>query len=383
MIICVYKYDIKTKCHYKYTCFYGFFILLIILNIMSCRIGGDMEIYSYKYEYVYKSFLEVDLINEFTTGKEQPGWILLRLFAKSVCDNIIFFKLIHALFVNFSIAHFFKKHTTHIFSAVLAYFIVSYFNYNFEILRESISVSIFLLAFDFMIAGKWLKYLAYFFVAYLFHESALVMLIIPFFFLFRKLTIGYMFGLLMIIYFVFLQIDLMSILLEIVPDQAYFYDKFYAYMNSSTYGENEVNLLMFTLASFVMPVISYYILRLYRRNNYFSIIILISVVFNLLTAKIFIFYRFNNYILIPLSVAYVEVIYIISKKIVICKKEVLSIPLLIVYLMYKTYSIYFQNESMANGKFYNRYYPYSSLIDRDISNDRIKFMNNIFRSQYR
>lgn len=383
MLFCIYIYDIRKSCRYKYTCFYGLFVLLIILNVMSYRIGGDMEVYSYRFEHEYKSFFEVDLANELTTGKEQPGWVLLRLFAKSVCDNIIFLKLILALFVNFSIAHFFRKHTTHIFSAVLLYFVVSYFNYNFEILRESISVSIFLLAFDFILKGKWVKYLASFLVAYLFHESSLVMLLIPVFFLFRKLTIGYMFGLLIIIYVIFLKIDLMGVLLAIVPDQASFYDKFYDYMNSSTYGDNEVNLLMFTLASFVMPIISYFILKLYRRDSYFSFIILISIVFNLLTAKIFIFYRFNNYILVPLSLAYIEVMCFLSKKIVVSKRHFLFIPLLTIYLMYKAYSIYFQMESMANGRFYNRYYPYSSLVDTEISNDRMKFMNNIFKSQYR
>lgn len=383
MLFCIYIYDIRKSCRYKYTCFYGLFVLLIILNVMSYRIGGDMEVYSYRFEHEYKSFFEVDLANELTAGKEQPGWVLLRLFAKSVCDNIIFLKLILALFVNFSIAHFFRKHTTHIFSAVLLYFVVSYFNYNFEILRESISVSIFLLAFDFILKGKWVKYLASFLVAYLFHESSLVMLLIPVFFLFRNLTIGYMFGLLAIIYVIFLKIDLMGVLLAIVPDQASFYDKFYDYMNSSTYGENEVNLLMFTIASFVIPIISYFILKLYKRDNYFPIVILISVVFNLLTAKVFIFYRFNNYVLIPLSVAYVEVMHIVSQKLVVSRKKVLCIPLLTVYIIYKTYSIYFQTEGMANGRVYNRYYPYSSLIDKEIPSERIKFMNNIFKSQYR
>ncbi|WP_195439677.1 EpsG family protein [Parabacteroides goldsteinii] len=384
LLLCISTYDVYGNMRYKYTSFYLIVFLFIFLNIFSYKIGGDMGVYTYRWNNVYRSIFAINYLDEIDLrSQERPGWILLTSFLKGICDNFIILKIFLAFWVNLIVAHFIKSNTKFIFSALLIYFIVSYFNYNFEILRESIAVSFFLLSFPFYVNRKWIKYFICFLFAFMFHESSLVMLIMPFFSLFERINNRALLLLMILLYVLFLSFDIISFLLNILPNDFAFYAKVVGYMNSEVYGENvSVNMYYFFVASFVMPFLSFLVLMNNKEKKCISVFILISIVFSLFTSKIVIFYRFNNYIILPLIVAYIEVIYLVSKKIIICKsKKIFFIPILLLYLSYKVFNIYLKEEKIANGKFYNRYYPYNSIFEEKISKDRSSFLDQIARHQ--
>ncbi len=367
LICCVYIYDIYKCTSYKYIVFYSFIGLLIFLNVFSYQIGGDTPNYIYSWKNEYKSIFEMNLFDEFELrSRERPGWIILTSLLKGVCDDIIILRLVLACWVNLIVAYFIRHNTRFVFSALLMYFVVAYFNYNFEILRESISVTFFLLAYKYYENGSWLKYFGCFLCAFMFHESSLVMLILPLFRLFDNVGSRKMAIVALSAYLVFISLDLVSILTNVVPDSFSFYVKFQSYMESETYGVSKVsNRLLSFLSSVCGPLVSFFILRRDPEKKILSLMIFISVVFNILTSNIFIFYRFANYIMLPLLIAYIDVVFLLSKKFTLGNSRlILFVPMLLIYLIYKVDSVYFSGAVDETGmRFYDRYYPYTFIFD--------------------
>ncbi|MGK4223020.1 EpsG family protein [Parabacteroides distasonis] len=385
LILCVYTYDIHENTRYKYTSFYSIVFILILLNVLSYKIGGDTETYMYSWKYDYRSIFDVNLLDEIEYRSERPGWILLTSFLKGIWDNFILLRIVLACWLNLVVAYFIKKNTRYIFTVLLIYFVASYFNYNFEILRESISISFFLLAFSCYLNKSWLKYSLCFLVAFMFHESSLVLLLLPFFYFVNNLNFKCLFLFVFVLYLFLYSLDLVNVLLSIVGSDFAFYEKFISYMNSSMYGENSrVNSYAFIVASVLTPLISLFILKHHQGKEYLAVFVLISIVFSLLTSKIVIFYRFNNYMQLPLAIAYAEVIHLLSSKFILAeRRHVLFIPILLFYLSYKVFSVYLKDEGLANGKFYDRYFPYSSIVDKNVSIDRAHFMDQLGLNQIR
>lgn len=367
LICCIYIYDIYQCKTYERVVFYSFVSILIFLNIFSYQIGGDTDNYLYSWEKVYKSLFVMDVFEEFDfRSNERPGWIMLTSFLKGLCDDFIVLRIVLACWVNLIVAYFIRHNTRFVFSALLMYFVVIYFNYNFEILRESIAITFFLLSYKYYINKLWVKYYCCFLCAFMFHESSLVMLIMPFFQLLNNISNKYVVIIALGIYLIFMLVDLVAVLTSIVPDNFSFYMKFKAYVESDTYGVSTVsNRLLSFLASVCGPLVAFCILRKYPEKKQFSVVIFISVIFNTLTSHMFIFYRFNNYILLPLSIAYIEVFYLLSKKFVLGNNRLpLFMPILAVYLIYKVNSVYFSGQKDELGmRFYDRYYPYTFIFD--------------------
>lgn len=370
LLCCIYVYDIRKKCRYKYVFFDLIVLILILLNIFSYNIGGDTDEYMHNWLF-YKSIFDDNLFDEINIRgfKEQPGWIFLTSLLKGMCDNFIILRIVLACWVNLVIAHFFRENTQLIFTSLLMYFIVSYFNYNFEILRESVSITFFLLSYPFYLEGRWGKYFVCFLMAFMFHESSLVMLLLPIFRLFENMSTKKILIMMSGIYVVLISLNFVDVLMKWLPDSFAFYDKAYMYMNSDIYGENKrVNMFLSFFPSFLIPLFSFLILRNNPQKRTLSVFIIASIVFNIMTTKMYIFYRFNNYVSIPLIVAYSEIMYMISRKIVLKNMRMFAlIPVLLLYISYKIFSVYLVRDGgdKIGARFFERYYPYTSILDKN------------------
>ena len=228
-------------------------------------------------------------------------------------------------------------------------------------------MSFFLLAYPFYVKECWGKYLLCFLIAFMFHESSLVMLLMPFFRLFENMGIKKVVIVMVGLYMVILSLRIVDVLLNVLPDSFAFYDKAYSYLNSDTYGENtRVNMFLSFFPSFLIPLLSLIVLRSNSQMKTLSIFIISSTLFQVLATRVYIFYRFNNYTLIPLAIAYAEAIYILSKKIVWKGgKEIFFIPILLLYILYKIYSVYLGSDGASDridARMYERYYPYTSIV---------------------
>lgn len=97
--------------------------------------------------------------------------VILKLF----CNNFHFFLFVCGLFINISLYHFINRHSCDVFFSSVLYVCFIYFS-SFNILRQWIACAIYLLAFEFLIDKKPLKYTLLVILAASFHNSAIFML---------------------------------------------------------------------------------------------------------------------------------------------------------------------------------------------------------------
>jgi hypothetical protein len=154
-------------------------ILVLFIGIAGLRykVGGDTLAY-------IEAFKEIPKVRELTTfnfseSRLDPLWIIVSSISRSILDDFTLFQIVHALFVNIVLFKFIKRYTPYRFTAILIYYVFFYLYFNMEILRESLAVCIFLLAYPYYQSRRWLQYYVIAAIAFLFHTSALLILFFP------------------------------------------------------------------------------------------------------------------------------------------------------------------------------------------------------------
>lgn len=177
LVICSLTYDFIKSNKGKKVNFFIILIVLILLAGLRYRVGGDTLRYIDMYEYIptIKNFS----FNDTIFGKFQPLWTLLSSLTKSISPNFIVLQIILALIVNTTMLFFFKNNTKYYFTAILLYFLYFYGNLNFEILRESLAISMFLISIKYYKQSKWILYYICVIIAFFFHYSAIILFFLP------------------------------------------------------------------------------------------------------------------------------------------------------------------------------------------------------------
>ncbi|MBL4677493.1 MAG: EpsG family protein [Mucilaginibacter sp.] len=152
-------------------------ISLIAIAGLRYKVGGDTFTYMESFEDIpfiwdFKNF-------DFSTATFDPLWFVFSSISKSIINDFVFFQILHAIFINVIIFKFFKKFTSFKFTAVLIYYLFLYEYFNMEIMRESLAICMLLLSYSFLETKKWYKYYLYALIGFLFHSSAIAMLILP------------------------------------------------------------------------------------------------------------------------------------------------------------------------------------------------------------
>lgn len=158
--------------------YWGECILLILVAGLRLVVGGDTQTYMYDYD-KYPTMEEFTIFH-FALFRYQPLWILLNVFAKSIYPEFFVLQLILSSIVNPITFYIIKKETNKKFEVAFIYLLFQFLYFNCEIMRDSIAISIFYFAFDYLVKHKWVKYYALCFLAFLFHDAALFYFVIPF-----------------------------------------------------------------------------------------------------------------------------------------------------------------------------------------------------------
>lgn len=168
-----YKNDILygTKNNRMYVCF---MLWLILISSIQYMVGIDTYFYDKNYVAFNTNSFRIKNILDYQEDRLQPGYVLLIYVLRLLTDNFILCKTLIAIFINYSIFRFFRKVSSAPFLCVLGYCLIDYLVFNFNMLRESISVAIFLWIYDPILEKKHKKILAILVLAYLFHNSAIV-----------------------------------------------------------------------------------------------------------------------------------------------------------------------------------------------------------------
>lgn len=183
----------KKRIWYMFTC-----LFLILIAGLRNGVGGDTQAYMVYFEDAPVDSSDYGMYIEYMqlSGGHMPGWTMFTLLCKRWFGSFYWVQLIQAAIVNISLFYIFRKYTKHIFLCALLYGISGqFFNFNTEVMREGIAVSLCLVGMHQYLQGnkKWFYILVSF--SLFFHISAIIAFIFPFVntkqFSFKKLIIAF------------------------------------------------------------------------------------------------------------------------------------------------------------------------------------------------
>lgn len=384
LVLLSYLYDYKGMRKYKSTWYNITMWIYILLAGLRYRIGSDTIVYE-------EAFNEMPVIGDLTlhylteVSRFEYGFTLMMSLIKTIFNQFWILLLIQSFITNYCIFKFFKENTSAPYVAAIVYFIVVYYFINCEAARQGIAVGIFLFSWKYFANNKWGKYIAFIVIASLFHISAIIFLILPFIkilnlwerikpsplvytllicILFSSLAIGHYFSKYLII------LELSGIIGE----------KADAYFNYSEIGHLAPTTIIAYLFSYVLLPL-FFLSNRKLKDSTFGItmvpMILFSCMINL-CGGIPMMYRLAYYLspfyIVGISDSIFRRQNHVSldkvQKVHTNKPDILLILMLMIYLVYKS-QMYFVSESNSQYyKYYMRFYPYNSVIDKGVDPNR-------------
>lgn len=379
LIFLSYFFDFRKQNNYKYSAYNSILLILILVAGLRYRVGLDTIRYM-------NSFQNMPTISEiwsynFSETHQDPMWILLGLIPRSLSSDFTLFQILHAIIVNTTVFAFIRKNTKYIFTAVLFYYLFCYTNFNFEIMKESLAVSFFLIGSKYIDRKKWISYFLLCFFAFLSHPSAIITFIFPFFSRLKLNKKAVIFLIAIFAFFSIVQLYLSDLIPYFLLTDRMEY-KLSRYINSEYLGGKGLNILgqiqsLVNTCFFPLGALYYSNkLTLSNGNHRFSGYIIFLALLTIININILIFYRFLNYFIIFYIIVLTDAFqytkevnrYLIIKQL---------IPFIIGLISLLQIYVYFKPEHVENEsvKTYHRYYPYHSVITKKKNSVREELLN--------
>lgn len=387
IFIGIYLYDYRQINNGRF--FYWILLLIIFICLAGFRYRMGTDSITYEISYNEIPTLDTLKYSDFLNLRYMPAYILLASVSRTISNEFMLLQFIISTIINCVVFWFFWKNTKHIFFALLLYSIYEYFNLNTEVLREALAVSCFLLAWPFFKEGKWILYYLMSILAFLFHISAVVMFLIPIFWI-PGIRWFFQYGIRT--YFISVCIILISLLIGIM-----FYkiisvlaltdsmaERTEAYSNIK-YGGNLINFfgLLSNIVQYVFyPLFAMYFIRkinpekaktkLIQKTEFMSIIGIYLILFS---TGIFILSRYNNYFLFFSIIIVSDFIFSLlpfkNKKV---RLGFITWIIIFIPLIFMPFFSYYSRNVNKDGtlKVYMMYYPYTSQFDKELVAKREK-----------
>lgn len=150
-----------------------FLLLFIVSGFRSKLIGVD----TWQFYNAFSRIASVDF-KQFDIFRYEYGFTFLCWILSKIINNPQILLISTAFFINFSVLHFIRKNSNNIFASVLIYIFLNFYFSYMNIMRQAIAISIILWGYEFLKDKKYLKYTICCIIASLFHESALLALLL-------------------------------------------------------------------------------------------------------------------------------------------------------------------------------------------------------------
>lgn len=371
-MVLIYFFDCnKIKSRYRNVHYNILLIVFVLVSGLRYRMAPDSVAYMDNFKNLIVPLSELN-VKTFTESRYQPFWILINSFCKSF-GSYVLLQIICAYILNFCVFHFFKKTTTKVFTCILFYFLVDYFYFNMEIVRESLAIGVFLLAMIEYNKKKILNTYLLILVAFLFHHFAAILFIIPLF-LTNKISLKLkLIFLSSIILFLF---SLGSPLALIEP-----YLGSFSTLDVSVYDLADFNISLFGYiytAIKIIPIIA--VILIYRKRDipdinfekktlYILSFLYIFIMIIRITTIPFI-ERFSNYFIFFVILLLAGAIFDIVNKYIIKSFRFFSILTVSTLCFLFQIFPYLEINPMFGVPLYKRYYPYYSVISEKTDPER-------------
>lgn len=335
---------------------------LILISAFRYRLGIDSIRYEENYSDIPTIFnLRVD---DFLLIPYEPLWIIFCSLLRSLNDSFFFLQLIHAIIINWIFCSFLYKHVKASFIALFFYTVAMYFLFNFESIRESLAIAIFLMSWEKSQNNPYLYYIVCL-VCFMIHYGAIVLFLVPFV---KKMKLNLSTLLTIIIVIALTGIFIHEFLLQlnvsfINPLIDY---KFKTYISREGFFSLYTILIYFlipftTLISWILFV---------KRQCTFPYFVLLYFVMLLGSFGIPIFLRFANYFLIFYIVFLTDFSYrLIQMHVKTMLRSVWGVFLIITF-SFPYLSWFFVGITNVPYKNYDRYFPYINVISKEVSEKR-------------
>lgn len=348
---------------------YGIVFLFIILAGFSKNIGGD--VYVTYWPQFAKSPTIVNLSLEKILDPEslqatnynyKPFYILTRAIVRSLTSEFWVYHILHAIFINTIIFIFLKKRTLYLCLSLLYYFIINYFEYNTEIIRESLAVAMGFLAFNQLEKKKYFLYLVFAFCAFMFHSSGLIVLLMPVGIILGKTPQKYIFiflcALAIIMPIVYEKTDfgtVMSLMGEAEQKQSF---------RLVQTIEKNYNLNFYLIHYFkflILPGILIYFSQKQYKFNYLGLVML-YLLFRIMGIYGDMFYRFGNYFAPFFWMFMAKASYSVSSQFSNRYRILTIVSIFILFFSLNFIGLLSKDDSGLGVYIYQRYYPYKSIM---------------------
>ncbi len=377
ILIGVFVYDIGSCCQYRDSHIYLILVMLIFVSGFAYRLGGDGMMYVQE----YKSMRTIpDLSISYLLGFQgrQPGWVFLCTICKTITSDYWLFKLTHAFIVNTAYVIAIKRHTNYVFSALLAYYILIFFNQNFQILRESLAISLFLLSLPSFYENKWIKYYLFAFLAFFIHEGAAFLFLLPLIKIlgFNKYSIALY--ICSAVLFVVYASDMLQLLMTLALSGDIDNDKFYFYFHDLESSESTSGI-----GNVILNLIIPFSILLYYKVKGIKITYLFPALFSLIiytfSMVLPIVYRFGNYVLIFNYLLLIDFLFTWFSSIRYSIKYRLAFISLFLFsfIGFKARIYFIGNYGEGRFKQYVQYFPYASVFDEYEDPEREFFIKQL------
>lgn len=372
----VYNYDIQGKEKYKTIWFYIVLVLLTSISAFSYCVGADTPGYMYAYDaYNLENFSKDMILHD--NIRIQPLWSLLIYGCHIFSDNYLFFKIVQAVVLNFSVMFFIKKNSRYWFIGILLYCIFMYLDYNFNIMRQSFSLACFLFGYKYYREGKLLKYYLSAFCAIMFHVGAIIVLFLPLFNIIKYNKNVIVFIILPLLFMALVALktsfSIVTSLLTFFPaDLSALGD---LYMSSEKLGIKEGGLTSYLKSGIIIFFyfyVLYYSLKYKLIENRRDAAPLVMFIFlSVLSIFLPILFRFNGYFTVIMICVVSQFIIDFPKKRIKDFKKLSIVFLLSVYiLVISPLRSYFAFDTFVGVNRWTQYYPYYSVFNKQIDRDR-------------
>lgn len=347
------------------------YIILVAIAGFRYRLGVDTNSYTIEYQ-SFPTLFQLKY-SFFKDSKYQILWILFESSLRTITSSFYLLQFVLAAFVNYCVFIVIKKQSVNPFFTILLYYMLYYVTLNMEILRESVAISLLLLGTNFLIEKKYTKYYILAIIAFLFHQSGIILFIIPFLLKIKMSRINY-FATIILIYIFSQAISLifLNYLLEyeyfnIVIKNGYFnsLDSLGSTLNSQIYAHIKYVLI---------PVILLFIFS-NRLNEIEKKYIFIYIIFAIIYMQLVIFYRIRDYFFILFLLSITNGIFekINNKAMTSFRKGIIIFCFLFVWLR----GLYYNGRNVSGSQLYLRYYPYNSIFNEDFPQSRINTYGKI------
>lgn len=366
----IYKYD-YLGCHDS-CCIYKFLMLyFIILSGLSYKVGSDIPVYMLEFNIIkWQDLLDVGFLSN-----RQLLWILLENLCKDIVPSFVFFKLLIAIIFYVLAFPFFKYFTTYKYIALLLFYFIMSFDINFNILRQSLAIALFLKSLQYLNQGQIIQAIIFIFLSILFHNSAVFLLIIPLLYM-LNIRKHLVLQIVILLFFSFLPTGVYLTIYERIIQSLFgssgdIFLMAEQYLNSN-YGSSQG----FSAVLFVQTLINVSVLLFLSRKSDISNLILwglyLYILITVIANQIPIIYRLSLYFAPIYIVCIAEVIKRLVTSKIVASQRMIAIALLIsLFLIIPTRNMFLINATYDKPQ-YVQYYPYYSILTKKVDPTREK-----------